>query len=194
MQDHERDAILAKSREVGYDALTQVEKAAVAAAVSVADPGELHWPARAHCLESLEGHLIKASRLARVMWNAMENGDLALDERDRLGLYELASSVADHASGACYAFYLESGRKAAAVLEKIEADPVFPALNEWERLRDADGSEAAAAFKADILLKTRPTSSAGALALLRFIAGVLSETGGAAILAAADVLEQEARK
>jgi hypothetical protein len=219
MQDHGRDAILAKSREVGYDALTPVEKAAVAAAVSVADPGELHWPGRAHCLESLEGHLIKASRLARVMWNAMENGDLALDERDRLGLYELASSVADHASGACYAFYLEREREAAASLEKIEADPVFVLIAEWRRLEDAHiaaveendrlGSEeadeaqtrachAVQAFERSALFQARPTTAAGAATLLRLIADIIGPHKGGecapALRAAAAVFDREESK
>jgi len=193
MTDTKNDEILAKAREVGFDALTPVEQAAVAAAVSVANPNELHWPARAQCLESLEEHLTKAARLSRVMWNALENDDLDLDERDRLGLYELAASISDHASAARHAFYLEHEREAAAAREKIEADPVFPAMAEWKRLRAAEGSEAAATFEADVLLKTPPTSGAGALELLRFVAA-RAETGAGAIVASLDVLERELRR
>jgi hypothetical protein len=137
MTDQKYSDILAKAREVGYDALTPVEQAAVTAAVSVANSSELHWPGRAHCLESLEEHLVKASHLSRALWNALDTDGLGLDERDRLALYELAGCVSDHASAARFSFYLQGERKAAAALEEIEADPVFSLIAEWRRLEDA---------------------------------------------------------
>jgi hypothetical protein len=158
----------------------------------LADPDELHHPARAGSMESLEEHLTTAANLARALWNAIDGLDSGTDERDKLALYELAGAVADHASAARYAFYLQDERSAARAIEDIETDPVFPALEEWKRLRDAEGSDAAAAFEANVLLKTYPTSGAGALALLRFLAARVEGDFAVSVVAVIDVIEREA--
>jgi hypothetical protein len=157
----------------------------------LADPDELHHPARARSMESLEEHLTIATNLARALWNAIDGLDSGTDERDKLALYELAGAVADHASAARYAFYLQDERSAARAIEAAETDPVFPAIEEWKRVRAVEGSDAAAAFEAEVLLKTYPTSKAGALALLRFLVARV-DTGSLSIVAAIDVLEREA--
>ena len=69
----------------------------------------LHWPAREDHLESLEQHLMKASQLSRALWVALSNeGHSCEDERSRLALEQLASTVADHASAALFMFNMNS--------------------------------------------------------------------------------------
>lgn len=65
----------------------------------------LHCAARKGHLEDLEIHLIKAARLSRALWVALQNEDLCEDDRSRLALAELASEVADHASAAEFVFF-----------------------------------------------------------------------------------------
>jgi hypothetical protein len=160
-----------------------------------ADPDELHHPARARSMESLEEHLATAANLARALWNAIDGLDSGTDERDKLALYELAGAVSDHASAARYAFYLQDDRAVAAARAAVEDDPIFPAITEWKRLRDAGaGEEAILAFEKETLLRLRPTTGAGALALLGFLAARVEGDLAISIIAAMDVLEREASR
>lgn len=67
----------------------------------------LHWPARSASLQSVDEHLNSAARLSRALWCALysEQTDTS-DPRDREGLLELASMIADHTSAAEYAYGL----------------------------------------------------------------------------------------
>lgn len=74
---------------------------------------ELHTMARLSRLDELEDHLNTAARLARALWLAIGGMD-DLDERDKQGLTELASMVADHTSAARFAFYVNADKDASA--------------------------------------------------------------------------------
>ncbi len=70
----------------------------------------LHMPSRADRIESLEVHLRAASSLARALWLraiADETASVFTDPRDRAAFDELATSVADRASAALFAFLKE---------------------------------------------------------------------------------------
>jgi len=75
--------------------------------ITTANPDDLQFPARVHCLESLEEHIRRTARLSRAMWNAVEGAQIE-DERDKTALEALASEVADHASAVMFLFYREA--------------------------------------------------------------------------------------
>jgi hypothetical protein len=65
------------------------------------DAEYLHWPGRRRQLLTLDEHLASASSLARALWLATDDVDLA-DPRNAAALRALASEVADHTSAAEY--------------------------------------------------------------------------------------------
>ncbi|MCW2316768.1 hypothetical protein SAMN06265338_1308 [Rhodoblastus acidophilus] len=68
----------------------------------------LQRPARLKCLDSAEEHLNTARNLSRALWLLLHNGEYySEDERDTQALAELASAIADHASAATVAYYME---------------------------------------------------------------------------------------
>ncbi|WP_036286394.1 hypothetical protein [Methylosinus sp. PW1] len=81
---------------------------------TIANADRLHWPGRAHFLQSVEQHACQAAGLARALWNAIEGLDGDIDERDKMALYELAGAVSDHASATLYALYREDDLRRAA--------------------------------------------------------------------------------
>ncbi|CAN2533388.1 hypothetical+protein [Methylocapsa aurea] len=92
--------------------------------IITADADALHWPARAHCLQSLEEHANRAARLARALFIAIDGLDSGTDDRDKMALFELASDVADHATATVYAFNLEHDRRRAEAEAAHKADSV----------------------------------------------------------------------
>lgn len=107
------------------DTLSKAELAAAFAetAAGLVNRDDLHSDL---AVTTLEEQIYRAASLSRALWLAIE-GVNDIDSRDKAALYELASSVADHACAAKYAFNrdnaLEAERAAKAAAEADKAAP-----------------------------------------------------------------------